>query len=87
MVRSLCPHPDGTALLLGGTGGTAFLVDVDTGRQQALGGHPGPVTAAAVTADGAHAVTAAGSVLLVWDVRQALRVWEAPSMQQLMRGA
>ncbi|GLC33983.1 hypothetical protein PLESTB_000825300 [Pleodorina starrii] len=73
VIRSLALSPDGSALVIGSTERTVFLVNLSSGNFEGLMGHTGPVVAAAFSADGSYAVTAAGSVLMVWDATETLR--------------
>ena len=70
-MTSLAVTPDATFLLVGLASGKACLTERATDREVAvLDGHPGPVTAAALSGTGKHAATGArdGSV----------RLWSAP---------
>jgi WD40 repeat protein len=78
VIRSLAMSPDGTALVLGSTDKTVFMVNLSSGTFESLTGHTGPVVAVAFSADGSYAVTAAGNVLMVWDAAEALRKLEPP---------
>ena len=68
--RGLALHPAEPWALVGGTDGTARLIDYDTGAVLAeLEGHDGHVRGLAFTADGVHAATGgAGHLLRLWDL-------------------
>ncbi|KAG2423007.1 hypothetical protein HXX76_015605 [Chlamydomonas incerta] len=85
MVRSLAVAPDGGAMVVGCMGRSVFLVHLASGNTEELGGHAGPVAAAAYTGDGGHAVTASGSVLMVWDAAQLLKGVTPPPPPRMLR--
>ncbi|KAG2491091.1 hypothetical protein HYH03_010535 [Edaphochlamys debaryana] len=85
MVRSLAISPDGAALVLGGTDRAVYLVHLATGNTATLRGHSSGVTAAAFTSDGAHAVTGAGTVLMVWDAVKLMKELEPASAAKMLR--
>ncbi|KXZ51900.1 hypothetical protein GPECTOR_11g333 [Gonium pectorale] len=79
MVRSLALSPDGELLLLGTMKRGAFMVHLASGNTEFLDGHTqGPVTAVAFSSDGRYAVTAASSVLMMWDAPTLLRKLKPP---------
>ncbi|GAX72875.1 hypothetical protein CEUSTIGMA_g330.t1 [Chlamydomonas eustigma] len=59
---------EGSMMVFGGMGGSAFLVDVSSGRWTELTGHLAHVQAVQFTCDSRWLVTACKSVLEVWDV-------------------
>jgi WD40 repeat protein/tetratricopeptide (TPR) repeat protein len=70
---------DGGRRLITGAGGQVTVWDVATGKQeQALAGHPAPMTGLTLTPDGKTAVTIGGGSVTVWDV-QTLRERHAVS--------
>ncbi|KAG2447660.1 hypothetical protein HYH02_007576 [Chlamydomonas schloesseri] len=85
MVRSLAVAPGGGAMVVGCMGRSVFLVHLASGNTEELGGHAGPVAAAAYTGDGGHAVTASGSVLMVWDAGALLKGVTPPPPPRMLR--
>jgi WD40 repeat protein len=59
---------EGSMMAFGGMGGSAFLVDVGSGRWTELTGHLAHVQAVQFTCDSRWLLTACRSVLEVWDV-------------------
>ena len=68
MIRSMHLAAGGS-MAMGGTVGSVFLVDGESGRWSELTGHRSPVSAVQFTADGGTLVSAAGGSLLVWEVQ------------------
>lgn len=80
MVRSMHVAHNGRMLAFGGTGGSVFTVEAESGRWNELTGHVTPVAAVQFTGDSRRLVSAAGHTMFVWAVSGHF----APSKQEVM---